>query len=85
MWKMKSIKTLAFTLLVLNLGACAHGPERIERPIEGWKIDYDDAVLYRVVSPVSESYLPIKGNKDMKKFMCFETNDQTEIILRSNP
>lgn len=74
---------LALSLLFLGFAACVSGPQRIERPIEGWKIDPDDVTLFRSVPGGKEDWMPIRDNPDMWDFICFEKPSTKEILLRS--
>jgi len=74
---------LALGLLCLSFVACVSGPQRIERPTEGWKIDPDDVTLYRSVPNGKEDWMPIRDNPDMWEFICFEGPSTKEIIRRT--
>ena len=47
---------------------------------EVWLIDPVEVVLYRKISDNKEQAIPIKGNKDMKKFMCLSNQEFDDLV-----
>ncbi len=47
---------------------------------EVWLIDYDDLVLYRVISDQREQAIPIFGNPVMKDFVCVSSREFDELV-----
>lgn len=47
-------------------------------------IDEEEVILFRQIEGDKEEVIPIKGNKDMQKFMCIskeEADEQIEIFV----
>jgi hypothetical protein len=45
-----------------------------------WLIDAESVVLYRRIAENKEQAIPIKGNKDMKKFMCISNAEFDDLV-----
>ena len=76
-WK-KQCQVLVVILLNILMTACTHAPPRKE--IEVWLIDEKELVLYRKVSTGAEQAIPIKGNKDMRKFLVIDKDEVYDLI-----
>lgn len=62
---------------MLSMMGCSSG---IKSRNEVWLIDSEQVALYRSISDTKEQVIPIKGNKDMKKFMCISNAEFDDLV-----
>ena len=74
----KKLLGVAVNLLGVSILGCSHGT--VKRDHEIWLIDGEEIVLFRKIIGGKEEVIPIKGNPDMKKFMCVSDEELDEII-----
>jgi len=65
-------------LLALSMTACTSGSLKSRNEV--WLIDAESVVLYRRIAENKEQAIPIKGNKDMKKFMCISNAEFDDLV-----
>lgn len=65
-------------LLVTSLMGCTSATVKSRNEV--WLIDSEEVVLFRRISDTKEQAIPIKGNKDMKKFMCISNAEFDDLV-----
>lgn len=69
-WK-SNLALLLVLLASTTFPSCMSVPAKTMKiPKRFWLIDPNEAVLFRKINPVTEEALPIKGNAQMKEFVC---------------
>lgn len=78
--KGKSKKHWVARVVLLALFGVGCSSASVKKRNEIWFIDPEAVVLYRVISEDKEQALPIKGNEDMRRFMCVTGDEFADTI-----
>ena len=62
----------------MNMISCSLVP--VKREVEIWLIDEKELILFRQIEGGKEQVIPIKGNKDVLKFLCIDEREYEEIF-----
>lgn len=65
-------------ITALGIQGCTNAP--LKRSPEIWLIDQEDVLLYRKKNADYELVIPIKGNEEIKQFMCIHGDEFERII-----